>query len=97
MRYKSSLIGFPSVSVRMELNVFKYNVFAICGNKKRNFGCVDTNVSFMVEGVALPIVTADSEFRSLGVQLNRNAVARIPLSLPTLRGLIGLYVSFNKS
>ncbi|CAE1311496.1 unnamed protein product [Acanthosepion pharaonis] len=68
----------------LELNALKCRVLCIRGNKKRKFCYVDTAVSIMVDGVALPAITAESEFNYLGVQFNWRGVARTPLGLEHL-------------
>lgn len=54
----------------LELNALKCRVLCIRGNKKRKFCYVGTDLSIMVDGVALPVVTTETEFYYLGVQCN---------------------------
>lgn len=68
----------------LELNALKCRVLCIRGNKKRKFCYVDTSVSVLVDGVALPVVTAESEFKYLGVCFNWRGIARTPLGLDHL-------------
>lgn len=68
----------------LELNARKCCVLSIRGDKKRKFSFVDTDVSISVDGTRLPVVTAVSEFRYLGVQFNWKGVARTPLDLEKL-------------
>ncbi|CAE1301324.1 RSF1 [Acanthosepion pharaonis] len=62
------LVGLGKLG--LELNALKCRVLCIRGNKKRKFCYVDTSVSVLVDGVALPVVTAESEFKYLGQKLN---------------------------
>ncbi|CAE1319038.1 unnamed protein product [Acanthosepion pharaonis] len=68
----------------LELNARKCCVLSIRRDKKRKFSFVDTDVSISVDGTRLPVVTAVSEFRYLGVQFNWKGVARTPLDLDKL-------------
>ncbi|CAE1173738.1 unnamed protein product [Acanthosepion pharaonis] len=74
------LVGLGKLG--LELNALKCRVLCIRGKMK--FCYVDTAVSITVDGAALPVVTAESEFNYLGVQFNWRGVARIPLGLDHL-------------
>lgn len=55
------------------------------GTRRGKFCYVDTAVSVMVDGVALPVVTAESEFDYFGVRFNWMGIARTPLGLDQAR------------
>lgn len=76
------LVGLGSLG--LELNALKCRVLCIRGNKKGKFCYVDTSVNVVVDGTALPVVAADSEFNYLGVRFNWKGVARTPLGLEQL-------------